>query len=45
LPRTPDLPAAASLAGAAERMLGGRSIGFYLNFHDIMFVAARKRGR
>jgi SAM-dependent methyltransferase len=32
-------------AGSVERALGGRSMGFYLNLHDIMFVAARKRGR
>jgi SAM-dependent methyltransferase len=31
------------LAGTVERMFSGRSVGFYLNLHDIMFVAARKR--
>ncbi len=35
-------PAVRRLAGALERPLKGRSIGFYLNFHDIMFVAARR---
>ena len=32
-------------AAGAERLLSGRvrSLGFYLNLHDIMFVAARKR--
>ena len=38
-------PAVRSLAGALDRLLTGRlpSIGFYLNLHDIMFVAARRR--
>ena len=38
-------PLVKSLAGALDRVLTGRlpSIGFYLNLHDIMFVAARRR--
>ncbi len=34
-------------AAAVERTLAGRvsSMGFYLNLHDIMFVAARRRAR
>ena len=35
------------MAGSTERLLTGRipSLGFYLNFHDIMFVSARRRRR
>ena len=38
-------PLVRRMAGGAERLLAGRvrSLGFYLNLHDIMFVAARKR--
>ena len=40
-------PIVRRVAAAGERVfaLGVPSFGFYLNLHDIMFVAARKRGR
>lgn len=40
-------PVVRRMAAAGERVfsMGLPSFGFYLNLHDIMFVAARKRGR